>query len=872
MKYYRKLKRTIFLVLFALLILGTGISAQTGSQYGLSWWTVDGGGGTRSGGNYSLTGTTGQAEAGISKGETFTLVGGFWANASSNIPDPVDLVAQSLEVTQAIQDLNNSVRLIANKRTFVRFHVSSQDDPHRTYARIRVERSGRPSVWLNPINLGDGHINVRSNPNRGAVHDSFLFELPSGYTEGAVTLTAEVNPLTPWRDRNPIETNIANNTISTTVSFETVPPMNLMVYSVGYGTTNIIPAEFHLNQLAGWLESAYPVNTLNVKNRTYYHGVDLPNCGQVNAALAARRTQDLNDNPGSSNTRYYGMVDDAGGFMRGCAATIPSSVASGPTGTRTLGWDFDGSYGDWYGGHELGHTYGRFHAEFCGAGGGRPYPYPDGRISPDLAGDRAIFGFDIRDQNIYESNWTDVMTYCPSEWVSDFTYEGLMDFFRNNLGATATELRSQNQTDRLLIVGTIDPKTNQVELQPIFVVPNAGELKPRIPGDYAIVLRNSNGDELARYPFTPQEMEGGPVLQNIPSYDRQVSILLIDEFVPYVTGTDRVEIEGPGGILTSVSAGPLNPTITLSTPNGGETLAGDTITVAWTASDPDGDPLTFNVQYSPDNGVSWEVVAQNISYDSVELDASNIVSSQEGIFRVWATDGINTASDQSNAPFIVPNRLPTAQIIEPADNITAVISETVAFEGIAYDVGTGTMEDSQVQWISNIDGALGNGARLSTANLNVGNHVITLQADDGAGGIATDSVEVTVVSDPTQLPATPDKLVVGPSSIVFNPATSVTSNSLSIDNQNTANSITWNASSSEPWIQLSTASGTTPDNSEITINDSVEITNNNNVATITFSSPEVPNNSTTVSVYVMIDSNEPEPLQDNRIYIPIITK
>ncbi|KAA3659659.1 MAG: hypothetical protein DWQ04_21620, partial [Chloroflexi bacterium] len=37
-------------------------------------------------------------------------------------PSDLDITADHLEVTQAIQDLNNSVRLVANKRPFVRFH------------------------------------------------------------------------------------------------------------------------------------------------------------------------------------------------------------------------------------------------------------------------------------------------------------------------------------------------------------------------------------------------------------------------------------------------------------------------------------------------------------------------------------------------------------------------------------------------------------------------------------------------------------------------------------------------------------------------------------------------------------------------------
>ena len=49
------------------------------AQYALDWWTADGGGGTSTGGVYSVTGTIGQADTGpVLSGGPFTLVGGFW--------------------------------------------------------------------------------------------------------------------------------------------------------------------------------------------------------------------------------------------------------------------------------------------------------------------------------------------------------------------------------------------------------------------------------------------------------------------------------------------------------------------------------------------------------------------------------------------------------------------------------------------------------------------------------------------------------------------------------------------------------------------------------------------------------------------------
>ncbi len=56
-----------------------GWSSAAFGQYDLSWYTVDCGGGTSTGGTFSLTGTAGQPDAGAMSGGTFSLSGGFWA-------------------------------------------------------------------------------------------------------------------------------------------------------------------------------------------------------------------------------------------------------------------------------------------------------------------------------------------------------------------------------------------------------------------------------------------------------------------------------------------------------------------------------------------------------------------------------------------------------------------------------------------------------------------------------------------------------------------------------------------------------------------------------------------------------------------------
>lgn len=67
----------LFLTCGAALFLGFNCLAQ----YSINWHTIDGGGGTSTGGVYSVSGTIGQPDAGRMSGGPYTLQGGFWAAA-----------------------------------------------------------------------------------------------------------------------------------------------------------------------------------------------------------------------------------------------------------------------------------------------------------------------------------------------------------------------------------------------------------------------------------------------------------------------------------------------------------------------------------------------------------------------------------------------------------------------------------------------------------------------------------------------------------------------------------------------------------------------------------------------------------------------
>lgn len=72
-----RLKTSVPLLAVAGLLFTLNVRGQ---PYSIDWYTIDGGGGSRSGGTYQLSGTIGQPDASAAlNGGSYSLIGGFWS-------------------------------------------------------------------------------------------------------------------------------------------------------------------------------------------------------------------------------------------------------------------------------------------------------------------------------------------------------------------------------------------------------------------------------------------------------------------------------------------------------------------------------------------------------------------------------------------------------------------------------------------------------------------------------------------------------------------------------------------------------------------------------------------------------------------------
>jgi hypothetical protein len=352
---------------------------------------------------------------------------------------PILLTCDGVEVTQAIQDMAHSVPLIAQKRTIARVYLSvGGTDPVTVSGVIRVRRVGSSGLGTAVRALAPFTIEPALNGNLRAKRESETRSL-------TFILPRQVLTAGPWEVRlssvarvQPHRALIVPLTARRTVTFVASPPLRVRILGIRYrsGAETVAPTPLDFTLIQSWLGRAYPAGAMEWSQVT----VDGPSpwpfeAPAINAFIRGIRTTDVTGGV-DARTHYYGLVadNDATHFMRGLASGIPTTadpttVASGPCGGSDFGWDTDGSYGDWYTGHELGHTFGRFHAEFCGAGGGAPYPFTGGQLAN---ADGAFVGFDVGDianglppRALPGTAWHDVMSYCVNQWISSFTYTGI---------------------------------------------------------------------------------------------------------------------------------------------------------------------------------------------------------------------------------------------------------------------------------------------------------------------------------------------------------------------------------------------------------------------------------------------------------------
>jgi hypothetical protein len=190
-------------------------------------------------------------------------------------------------------------------------------------------------------------------------------------------------------------------------------------------------------------ERVYPTRKVNL---TVRDPIDAPGRGsfsQINDALLQIRSRE--DTP--SRVYLHALAQPAATFEAfckgGCTTGLGYVVDDPADGSIRVssGVGFTGIDSGWTMVHEVGHQHGREHAPCGTSGADRNFPQRDGTIG--------LWGYERDTPAMLDIRSHDFMSYCDDEWVSQYTWEGLLERIRV-VGTPSQEERSRSQTRTLV--------------------------------------------------------------------------------------------------------------------------------------------------------------------------------------------------------------------------------------------------------------------------------------------------------------------------------------------------------------------------------------------------------------------------------------
>lgn len=626
--------------------------------------------------------------------------------ATPAAPGPApSITIDGIEVVQAVQDMNHTVTLVADKATVVRVYLSTAGSAPLTVRGTLAARRAGTGAWtqlpstanvvLNPADAGPSGLRRK----RETLGLSLNFLLPSslrvaGDLEVALSRVERVNPVVPLA----VPAGATRR-----VTFRRTPTLRVHVIGIRYQTTQADgsvrshePAAIDYALIRSWLGRAYPVARIEWAQTVIdWHGqkawptdddvLGVWGKDEVNPYVSSLRTQDVAAGT-DHRTHYFGLAADSGGFMRGWATTPstpdPSAVGSGPAGVPagSFGWDTDGSYGDWYTGHELAHTFGRQHPGFCNGNSkdDQNFPYPNGQIAHN---DGDFVGYDAGDpargiapQALPGTVWHDLMTYCVRQWVSRYTYEGIYRrlIAEEDLAAGAPLSGGPPSTVNPATGGGAMPsqpegihvvaRVNETEgtgefrfVTPVAGVVNAGQA-PAPAGEYAIRVTRGDGTTDV-YPAVFRLDVGGD------TSDPDASVTgSLDVIIPNAATAVTLELIRNEAVLATYTPGAEPPEpedIRAAPPTSGPTFmtmdsarASARPKIMWSSAGAAGPQpagalveesnLKYTVQVSTDDGGSWRTIGVGLVTPEVTIDPHLLEGKETVRVRVTATNGFKT--------------------------------------------------------------------------------------------------------------------------------------------------------------------------------------------------------------------------------------
>ena len=401
-----------------------------------------------------------------------------------------NLRVDGLYLVQSVQTYSRSIPLVKDRDALLRvFVTANQVNVAAPAVRVRVYHAG---TLVSTSVIAAPSASTPQSVSEANLDASWNLVIPKDEVQPDLSVLVEVDP-----DNTVVEGNEGDN----------VFPANGVPLAVDVRTTDAFAVRFvpvvtsgdgrqgnvTTGNMAQFLVGAMRVHPL----AAYDAVVAQPYSTNANTTL----TNDAGSWGNVLSEVNAARVDAGDG--RAWYGVVNPNYSSGVAGMgyigapTAIGWDKLPSASG-VAAHEWGHNWGRQHAP-CGdpANPDQSFPYAGGVTG--------VYGYDQLNQVVKTPSAHDLMGYCSNEWISDYTYLGVLNY-RAQHPMAASQV-GQAVQPALLVWGRIE--RGRVILEPAFRVYTRPSL-PRSSGPYHIEGRAADGSSLIRLDFAPAEIADAP--------------------------------------------------------------------------------------------------------------------------------------------------------------------------------------------------------------------------------------------------------------------------------------------------------------------------------------------------------------------------
>lgn len=336
-------------------------------------------------------------------------------------PTTFNLTIDGMYLTQAAQRYNGTGYLVAGRDAYLRvFALANQANVATPAVRVRLYSGATLLQTSTLVAPGGG---VPTSVSQASLTSSWNLAVPGALVQPNLRILADVDPTNAVVESSDADNQFPAGGTPFAMDVRALPTLNL----------RFVPVLQQVNGLQGNVTSGnqaqfladlltmLPVASHDADIRAVYTTTapalvsDNSNgaWGTVLSEILALRTAD------ASTRYYYGVVKTA------YASGVAGIGYVGGGANSSLGWDYLPS-GAAVMAHEVGHNMGRFHAPCGGVAAPDPsYPYPGGQIG--------VWGLDVPTLGLKPPTTTfDLMGYCNPDWVSDYTWDGMVLYRQSN--------------------------------------------------------------------------------------------------------------------------------------------------------------------------------------------------------------------------------------------------------------------------------------------------------------------------------------------------------------------------------------------------------------------------------------------------------